>query len=142
MSALPWNDLTEVAGVSFTGCRAYIIGGNLFATGYAGSTVPTAGGRSHTQRVLRHDGVANIPFGVRLTNAEADTLADARAAIKTAEEAAQAFRVHLTNAQYDIDVWAIPDYLQRSWLDHPDEAEAGGMVKDVKMYFIAQALYA
>jgi hypothetical protein len=141
-SVLPWNETTIVAGVDFTGCRAYIIGGNKFATKYAGSTVPTAGGGNHTQRVVRAgSGVANIPFGVRLTNADAVDLVSVRAAIQTAEQNAEAFRVQLVNAQYDLDLWAIVDYSQQSWLDHPDDGEIAGMVRDVKMNFIAQALY-
>lgn len=135
-----WNIQTIIAGVDFSLCRAVILNRTRFATEYAGSSSNVASGGTHEQRVRRDgDGVAGIHFGVHMERAEAEALNTLRAAIQGTEAAAQAFRVQLQDAQYIIDVWAVTDYTQDTWLSDGDESE--GIIENVTMSFIAKARY-
>lgn len=133
-----WNIQTIIAGVDFSLCRAVIVDGANFATLYAGSVARSAFGIPHVQRVRRD--VKGLPVGVHMERAEAETINTMRAAVQVKEAAAQAFRLQLQDALYTLDVWAVPDYSQQTWITHGEESE--GIIENVTMRFIVVDNYA
>lgn len=103
--------LVEIAGVSFTGCRAHIIDPEDFFSPYAGSVDWGNSGNPLAQTVNR--GVKGIPFGIQFDTAEESKLLLVKAAILTAEGTNSTFVVKITEGLYTVNVNAIRDYNQK-----------------------------
>lgn len=129
-----WATLVEIAGVSFTGCRAVIVDGQPFNTSYRGSGLPSADGTPYMQRISV--GVKNVAFGINFVRADADKLSDVLTAIQAAEAAGNPFVVAYTDALYTLDLLVWPDYNQR-WYSHGPESE--DMIDDVTFRFLSVA---
>jgi hypothetical protein len=131
-----WNTTTIIAGVDFSLCRAVILDGAQFASGYRGSVAQAADGTPHIQRVAK--GVKGNRFGSQMVKARAELILEALTAIREAEAAQEAFRVQEVDGLYDIDVWVYPDY-DVQWFTHGDESE--GIIENVVFRFVALAQY-
>lgn len=132
-----WATLVEIAGVSFTGCRAEIVDPAGFLSIYAGSVDWANDGTAHVQVFNR--GVKGIPFGIKMVSSAITSLSPMVAAVQAAQAADLNFRVKITEGLYTIDVMAVPDYnASPSWLTHGKHSE--GWYEDILMRFISEAV--
>jgi hypothetical protein len=117
-----WATLCEIAGVSFTGCRAEIVDPEGFNSVYAGSIDWGNKGGTNVQVVNR--GVKGVLFGIKMESAESTQLANTLFAISSALSGGNAFRVQHTEGLYTLDLDCEPDYTQGDkWFSHGKQSE-------------------
>jgi hypothetical protein len=129
-----WASLVEIAGVSFTGCRAILLDPHVFSLSLAGSVLPSADGTPHIQTV--NVGVRGKAYGIQMAHADADKIIEALAAINTALSTGLTFPVHLVDALHDINVQSYPDFNQPFPTYGP---ESEGIIENVIFRFVAVA---
>lgn len=131
-----WATFVEIAGISFTGCRATVVDGSGFLSIYGGS-VDWANDNTAHQQVFNR-GVKGIAFGIQMLSTEISALQDVFDAVETAEAANTTITVKITEGLYDINVLAVPDYsVSPSWVSSGPHSE--GWIQDVLMRFISKA---
>lgn len=131
-----WATLVEVAGNSFTGCRAEVVDGQGFLSVYGGSVDWANDGRAHVQVFNR--GIKGIAFGIQMLSTQISILQDTIADVQTSQAANATFRVKITEGLYTIDVMVVPDYSAGNWLTHGKHSE--GWIENVLMRFISEAV--
>lgn len=133
-----WATLVEIAGNSFTGCRAIIIDGHQFNSAYVGSVDYANDASAKAQTVYR--GVKGIKFGISMLSAEITKVQDTLADIQTAQAANSNFIVKITEGLYTINVYAIPDYEQAPWFTYDKHSE--GWLENALWRFVVQGPHA
>lgn len=103
-----WATLCEIAGVSFTGCRAEVVDGEEFHSPRAGSVDRGNDGTPHIQVVDR--GVKGIQFGIVLMTAEATKITSVLSAYQITEGLGSTFPVKINDGIYNINVNVFRDY--------------------------------
>jgi hypothetical protein len=136
----PRHATGSIAGVALTGTggnilRAVILDGDRFGSKWRGTDKISPDGTAHVK--VTNSGMKSRRFGVTLSQAPVDVLADIKAAIETALDTGQTFRVILTDEVNAIDVQAAPDFKAGDWLGHLADASFGGHAKDVTLRFIS-----
>jgi hypothetical protein len=122
----------EIAGVSFTGCRGFILDGEQFATSVRGSADWAADGTPHVQMVAV--GAKGLQFGVQLVQSQNAKLAEMLEAIEDAQAQGQTFEVRLADGLFDIHVHAYVDFTQ-GWFQRGQESE--GWTANTTVRFIS-----
>lgn len=128
-----WATLVEIAGVSFTGCRAELVDGNQFASDYRGSVAWANNGTADTQIV--NVGKRGTPFGISMLSNEVDAIQEALDAINVAIAARTTFEVLITDELYTVAVDAEVDW-STQWFSHGQPAE--GWVSNVIFRFVSK----
>jgi hypothetical protein len=118
-----WATLCEIAGVSFTGCRAEIVDPEGFNNIYAGSV--DWGNKSGTNVQVVNRGVKGVLWGIKMQTASSTNLSNTLAAIATALATSNHyFRVKHTEGIYTLDLNCVPDYTQGDkWFTHDKQSE-------------------
>lgn len=131
-----WATFCEIAGNSFTGCRAELVDGHQFNSLYVGSIDFGNDGMPHVQVVNR--GVKGIQFGISMVSALGTTIQAALADIQAAQAGNTTFEVEITEGLYTVAVNAVPDYNQTPWFSYRKHSE--GYYEEALWRFVAQSV--
>lgn len=131
--------LIEIAGISYTGCRAKLLNGEEFADSFRGSVNNGIDSTPHIHGVETL--YRGLPFGVIVapdddSGVEISKVNQTLNAIKTNRATVGFFVFRLDDAQYSISVKAIPDYNQ-VWYSTGDKY-SGEYVSQVTFRFIVR----
>lgn len=116
-----WATLVEIAGISFTGCRAEVLDGEPFLSQYVGSSQIANSFVPNVQVVNR--GVKGIDFGIQMASNETTKIQQALTAIQTSQSLKQTFVVKIIDGIYNINVNVVPDYNQFPYLKMGQHSE-------------------
>ena len=130
-----WATLVEIAGVSFTGCRAEVLDGEPFLSQYVGSSQLANSFVPNVQVVNR--GVKGIDFGIQMASNETTKIQQALTAIQTSQGLNQTFVVKIIDGIYNINVNAVPDYNQFPYLKMGKHSE--GWYEDIIWRFTSKS---
>lgn len=133
-----WATVCEIAGNSFTGCRAVILDGHQFNSIYIGS-VDWANDSSVKAQVVNR-GVKGIQFGISMLSAEMSKVTDTLSDIQTSQAANSNFRVTISEGLYALDLLCVPDYTVENGFFTYDKHSEGWLENGV-WRFISQAQY-
>ena len=129
-----WASQIEIAGQSFTGCRAEIVDGESFASPFRGSVEWANSGQADFQTV--NVGVKGNAFGLQMLSNEIIDVKSCLTAINAAINNNELFRVIVVDEMYSIHVMCSVDWNANPWFKHGRPAE--GWVENVLFRFVSK----